>query len=148
MKFELEQHEALEQVQEVQKAQQLETEPPKLERTTDHPEQPPRLGGPATELMIELKKMDIQHMKEQQAIRNGDIDMKEYWEAKKEKLQAEMDEMRRQQILRRAEVNYGTPTTESGWKDEAAKEYAKWGKETSYYNYCMNQAAKAHVNGK
>ena len=43
MKFELEQHEALEQAQEVQKAQQLETEPPKLERTTDHSEQPPRL---------------------------------------------------------------------------------------------------------
>lgn len=149
MKFELEQHEVLEQVQEVQKAQQLETEPPKLERTTDHPEQPPRLGGPATELMIELKKMDIQHMKEQQALRNGDIDTKEYWEAKKEKLQAEMDEMNRQQTLRRFEVNYnGVPTTEEGWKEEAADALIKSGKKTPYYDYCMKEAAKAHVNGK
>ena len=148
MKFELEKSEALEQVQEVQKAQQLETEPPKLERTTDDSEQPPRLGGSVTEMMIEMKKLDIQHMKEQQAIRNGDMDMKEYYEAKKEKLQAEMDEMHRQQTLRRFEVNYGTPTTESGWKEEAAKEYAKWGKETSYYDFCMKEAAKAHVEGK
>jgi len=126
MKFELEKSEALEQVQEVQKAQQLEMDPPMLERTTDNSEQPPKLGA-----AFETPE-----------------DAQEYYKAKKEKLQAEMDEMRRQQTLRRAEVNYGTPTTESGWKDEAAKEYAKWGKETSYYNYCMNQAAKAHVNGK
>lgn len=148
MKFELERNEVLEQMREVEKTSQLEMDPPMLERTTDNSEQPPRLGGPATELMIELKKMQIEQMKEQQAIRNGDIDTKEYWEAKKEKLQAEMDEMHRQQTLRRFEVNYGTPTTESGWKEEAAKEYAKWGKETSYYDFCMKEAAKAHVEGK
>lgn len=148
MKFELEQNEALEQMQEVQKTQQLETEPPMMERTEDTAEQPPKLGGSITEMMIEMKKMDIQRMKEQQAIRNGDIDMKEYYEAKKDKLQAEMDEMKRQQTLRRFEVNYGTPTTEEGWKDEAEREYAKWGEETPYYSFCMRQAAKAHVNGK
>ena len=126
MKFELEQHEAPEQVQEVEKVGQLEKDPPMLERTADNSEQPPKLG-----MNFETPE-----------------DAQEYYKAKKEKLQAEMDEMKRQQTLRRFEVNYGTPTTESGWKDEAAKEYAKWGKETSYYNYCMNQAAKAHVNGK
>lgn len=126
MKFELERNEVLEQMREVEKTSQMEMDPPMLERTTDNSEQPPKLGA-----AFETPE-----------------DAQEYYKAKKEKLQAEMDEMRRQQTLRRAEVNYGTPTTESGWKDEAAKEYAKWGKETSYYNYCMKQAAKAHVNGK
>ena len=122
----MEQKEILEQVQEMEKTGQLEMDPPKLERVTKETEQPPMLGSgfETTE------------------------DAQEYYKAKKEKYQAEMNEMRRQQILRRAEVNYGTPTTESGWKHEAEKEYATWGKETSYYNYCMNQAAKAHVNGK
>lgn len=123
MKYELEQMESLEQLQEVQKTSQLEMQPPKLERTTEASEQPPMLGSSLE-------------------------DSQEYWKAKQEKLEAEMNEMKRQQTLRRFEVNYGTPTTERGWKDEAAKEYNKWGKETSYYNYCMEQAAKAHVNGK
>ena len=54
MKFELEQHEVLEQVQEVQKAQQLETEPPKLEKVeiaeqgTQNEEHPPKLERGAT----------------------------------------------------------------------------------------------------
>ena len=123
MKYELEQMESLEQLQEVQKTSQLEMQPPKLERTTGVSEQPPMLGSSLE-------------------------DSQEYWKAKQEKLEAEMNEMKRQQTLRRFEVNYGTPTTERGWKDEAAKEYNKWGKETSYYNYCMKQAAKAHVDGK
>lgn len=147
MKFELEKNEAMEQAQEIEKAKQTEMDPPMLERTADNSEQPPKLGGPATELMIEMKKMDIQHMKEQQAIRNGDIDMKEYWEAKREKIQAEQAEHNRQQILRRANVNYGTPITEEGWKAKAASEFRKNG-ESSWYNYCMDQAAKCHVNGK
>ena len=44
-------------------------------------------------------------------------------------------------------MNYGTPTTEEGWKDQAATEFRKNG-ESSWYNYCMDQAAKCHVNGK
>lgn len=157
MKYEIERpNEAMEQAREIEQIGQLEMEPPKIERAelSEGKEQPPKLdrsdiklGGPATELMIELKKMQIEQMKEQQAIRNGDIDTKEYWEAKREKIQAEQAERNRQQTLRRFEVNYGTPTTEEGWKAKAASEFRKNG-ESSWYNYCMDQAAKCHVDGK
>ena len=134
----------------------MEMAPPKLEREEnfENQEHPPKLeradtklGGSATELMIEMKKMQIEQMKEQQAIRNGDADTKEYWEAKREKIQAEQAERDRQQTLRRFEVNYGTPTTEEGWKDKAVAEFRKSG-ESIWYNYCMEQAAKCHVEGK
>ena len=156
MKYELDQSETMEQAREIEQIGQLEMEPPKIERAelSEGKEHPPKLdrsdiklGGPATELMIELKKMQIEQMKEQQAIRNGDIDTKEYWEAKREKIQADQAERNRQQILRRANVNYGSPTTEEGWKAKAAAEFRKSG-ESSWYNYCMDQAAKCHVNGK
>ncbi len=45
----------------------------------------------------------------------------------------------------RSTPNYGTPETESGWKDAAAKEYEENG-ESAYYKMCMREAAKCHVN--
>lgn len=137
MRYEIEQNELLEQASELEKSGTLEKYPPKMERSqliadeTAETEQPPKLGR---------SDMDLDA---------GDQnDMEEYYRAKKEKLQAEMDERKEQQTVRRFQVNYGTPTTESGWKQEAANEYAKWGKETPYYNNCMKQAAKSHVEGK
>ena len=156
MKYEFEQAaEAMERAREIEEQQRME-HPPKMDRDalSENQENPPKLertdvklGGPATEIMLQMKRLQIEQMKAQQASRESGIDAKEYWEAKREKLQAEQLERNRQQTLRRFDVNYGTPSTEEGWKADAATEYRKNG-ESSWYNYCMDQAAKCHVNGK
>jgi hypothetical protein len=67
---------------------------------------------------------------------------------KKQALQDEMHERQLEWTARRFDVNYGTPTTEQGWKDEAARTLLRWGENTPYYHYCLEQAAKAKVEGR
>lgn len=114
-----------------------------------------RLGGSATELMLEMSKMRLEQaqaeLASKQAAMNGyeePLKTPEYYQQKKEALQDELDAMRHEWTVESFKVNYGTPTTEEGWKEEAANDFIRWGKETPYYNYCMKQAAKAHVEGK
>ena len=63
------------------------------------------------------------------AVRDGATDMAEYY---KNKLGIEDNE-----------ISFGGDTSESGWLHKADKEYAKNG-ESSYYEYCLEQAAKKH----
>lgn len=114
-----------------------------------------RLGGSATELMLEMSKMRLEQAQAELAAKQAAADgyeeplkTPEYYQQKKEALQDELDTMRHAWTVESFKVNYGTPTTEQGWKEEAAKDFNRWGKETSYYQYCMKQAAKAHVEGK
>lgn len=122
MKFDFEQVEARGQAQDTEGIRNIENRPPKFGRGEEIGEQPPKLAA------------------------SGDF--AEYFQAKREQIQEEMDAKDRKNTIDRFEVNYGTPTTEGGWKHEAEEEYGKWGKETPYYNYCMEQAVKAHVSGK
>lgn len=145
MKYEINPQEVMEQLEELGKELLRDLLPPKLERQSDFTE-----AESSSDVPPKLERSEFSEGEEQppKLERGEQNDMQEYYKAKKEKLQAEMDARNRQQFLRRAEVNYGTPTTESGWKAEAAKEYNKWGKETSYYHHCMEEAANAHVNGR
>jgi len=122
MKFDFEQMDAPEQAQDTEGFRNIETRPPKFGRGEESGEQPPKLEASGR--------------------------FSEYFQAKREQIQEEMNAKDRKYTQERFEVNYGTPATEGGWKHEAEKEYGKWGKETPYYNYCMEQAAKAHVSGK
>lgn len=72
---------------------------------------------------------------------------KEYWENKRQEILQESRERQKQMAadnIKRRTPNYGTPTTESGWADKAANEFRQHG-ESWYYNVCMNEAAKCHV---
>ncbi len=113
-----------------------------------------RLGGTATELMLEMSKMRLEQaqaeLRAKQAAMNGyeePLKTPEYYQQKKEALQEEMHARELAWTAERFKVNYGTPTTEKGWQEEAAKDFIRWGKETSYYQYCMEQAAKAKAEG-
>lgn len=72
---------------------------------------------------------------------------KEYWENKRQEIMEESRERQQKMAMdniKRRTPNYGTPTTESGWADKAANEFRQNG-ESWYYNVCMNEAAKCHV---
>ena len=73
---------------------------------------------------------------------------KEYWENKRVEIRQENAERQKrmtEENIKRRTPNYGTPTTEDGWASKAASEFEKNG-ESWYYNVCMKEAAKCHVN--
>lgn len=73
---------------------------------------------------------------------------KEYWENKRKEIIQESQERQQrmtQDNIKRRTPNYGTPTTEEGWAREAANEFKQRG-ESWYYNVCMTEAAKCHVD--
>lgn len=82
MKIEMNNLEALEQINQVQKAQQLEMEPPKMEKaetTEQSAENPPKLergtklGGPVIEMQLEMEKMRYEQLKEQAASKGATL---------------------------------------------------------------------------
>lgn len=102
-----------------------------------------------------------------EAMKNGNMDMaeyyrekresiqearnqhwKEYWENKKVEIQQEAAERQKRMTednIKRRTPTYGMPTTEAGWASKAAHEFEQNG-ESYFYNVCMKEAAKCHVN--
>lgn len=73
---------------------------------------------------------------------------KESWENKGKEYAREAAERQKQMQLdniKRRTPNYGTPTTEEGWRHQAEVEFRQRG-ESWYYNVCMTEAAKCHVD--
>lgn len=152
MKYE---HDAMETAE----LQQLsDTQPPKLEREDVSGETPPRLdrlGGTAIDIMrqnaefrLEQAKAELEAKRAEARGEEAPLHTPEYYMQKKQALQDEMHERQLEWTARRFDVNYGTPTTEQGWKDEAARTLLRWGENTPYYHYCLEQAAKAKVEGR
>lgn len=82
MKIEMNNLEALEQLNEVQKAQQLEMEPPKMEKAENAEqgaENPPKLergtklGGTVIEMQLEMEKLRYEQLKKQAASKGATL---------------------------------------------------------------------------
>lgn len=72
----------------------------------------------------------------------------EYWENKRQQRAQEAAELQQriqESNIERRTPNYGTPTTEEGWRHQAEIEFSKRG-ESWYYDVCMKEAAKCHVD--
>ena len=152
MKYE---HDAMETAE----LQQLsDSQPPKLEREDVSGDTPPRLdrlGGTAIDIMrqnaefrLEQAQAELEAKRAEARREEAPLHTPEYYMQKKQALQDEMHERQLEWTARRFDVNYGTPTTEQGWKDEAAQTLLRWGENTPYYHYCLEQAAKAKVEGR
>ena len=114
-----------------------------------------RLGGTAIDIMrqnaefrLEQAKAELEAKRAEARGEEAPLHTPEYYMQKKQALQDEMHERQLEWTARRFDVNYGTPTTEQGWKDEAAQTLLRWGENTPYYHYCLEQAAKAKVEGR